>query len=265
MNYKFYFEFDHLIYIAPEVFIILSLLFAVIYFSAYAGRHMSNSYFMTAYYFLGLCIIIAFFLTIILAYFLPQPTIILGGYVVYDSLTLYTKLVVFVLTNFTGLISRPYLKVFPFKAFEYVIVTGKAIASSSALLASFDLAGFFVTMELVSFCLYALAAARFKSPYAVEAALKYLVQGAFISGIFAFGLALLLLLTGTPNYLHVKEILIDSYAIIHNQMFDFVYFYITMLCLLSLPLFKIAAAPFHYWIADVYEGSPLPVTAFLQL
>jgi NADH-quinone oxidoreductase subunit N len=261
----FYFNPQHLTVVAPELFILVNLLFSVLYFAAYAGRHMHSSLFMTMYYYLGLYLIGAFVLTLLTVNQFPQPSILLGGYIIHDYLSIYAKLTVFILTLLVGLISRPYFKVYPFKAFEYIVIAGLSIIGCTLLVSSFDLMGFFLTMELISFCLYTLAASRFNSVYAAESAIKYFVQGSFASGVFVFGLAMFFSMTGTTSYYFGQAIINNSYAIVHTYIFDFMYFFISMLLMLTLPLFKIAAAPFHYWIADVYEGSPLPVTAFFSV
>jgi NADH-quinone oxidoreductase subunit N len=262
----FVYDYGDLICLAPELFILFNLLAAVVYFAAYAGRNMHGSFFMAMYYYLGLYVLVAFFLSLqTTKLWYGQPLPILGAYLIHDELAIYAKATIYFLTFICGIISRPYFKVYPFKAFEYVVIAGLSIIGSTLLVSSFDLTGFFLAMELTSFCLYTLAASRFNSVYAVEAAIKYYVQGSFASGIFVFGLAMFFSMTGTTNYYAGQAIIMYSYMHFYHYIFDFMYLFSSMLLMLTLPLFKIAAAPFHYWIADVYEGSPLPVTAFFSI
>ena len=96
-----------------------------------------------------------------------------------------------------------------------------------------------------------------------EGALKYLLLGAFSSGIFAYGLSLLYGLTGSTNLLVIgpaaggNTLLPDSHADP-----------IAILALLTTStglLFKIAAVPFHQWAPDAYEGAPTNVTGFMSV
>lgn len=106
----------------------------------------------------------------------------------------------------------------------------------------------FLGIELLSLPLYILAASR-GTVESGEAGLKYLLLGAFSSGILLFGLALLYGGAGTMIFTKIVPSHADP---------------LLMAAGLSLTLvglvFKLGAVPFHMWIPDVYEGSPLPVT-----
>jgi NADH-quinone oxidoreductase subunit N len=94
-----------------------------------------------------------------------------------------------------------------------------------------------------------------------EAALKYLLLGAFSSGIFAYGLSLFYGLTGSTNLAVIQQTL--SRQVLHGD-----YKPVAMIALLTTItglLFKIAAVPFHQWAPDAYEGAPTSITGFMSV
>lgn len=109
----------------------------------------------------------------------------------------------------------------------------------------------FIGIELLSLPLYILAASR-GTEVSGEAGLKYLLLGAFSSGILLFGLALLYGASGTMVISH----LVPSHLVLPLAAGGL------GLTLVGL-VFKLGIVPFHMWVPDVYEGSPLPVTSYM--
>jgi NADH-quinone oxidoreductase subunit N len=114
---------------------------------------------------------------------------------------------------------------------------------------------FFLGLELFSISLYVLIAIRKGETRSVEAGLKYLIMGAVASAFLTFGIALLYGMTGTlqvgPSLamdLPPQEVPVILLAL--------------SLILVGIA-FKISVVPFHLWTADVYQGAPAPITAFL--
>ena len=115
-----------------------------------------------------------------------------------------------------------------------------------------DLLTFFVGLELLSVPLYALAAFRRVRTDSVEAGLRYFLLGAFAAGLFLYGTALLYTATGTVSLAGLAA------AELGTPM------PLVGLALISAALFfKVSVFPFHFWVPDVYQGSPTPVTTFL--
>ena len=110
----------------------------------------------------------------------------------------------------------------------------------------------FLGIEVLSLPLYVLAASH-RNAMAGEAGIKYLLLGAFSSGILLFGLALLYGSMGTVNFVDFASV-----AHVHSPLLAAG----LMLTLVGL-LFKLGIVPFHMWIPDVYEGSPTSVTNFM--
>jgi len=123
--------------------------------------------------------------------------------------------------------------------------------------ASNDLLTMFVALEILSLPLYLLCGlARRRRLLSQEAALKYFMLGAFSSGFFLYGIALTYGYAGSMHLADISEAIsgrIGSEALLLGGI---------GLMAVGL-LFKIAAAPFHAWTPDVYQGAPTAVTAFM--
>ena len=119
-----------------------------------------------------------------------------------------------------------------------------------------DLTLFFIGLEILSISLYVLAASNKSDLRSNEAGLKYFLMGAFATGFLLFGIALIYGATATFNLQGIHDALAKG-AISPLMVKTGV-----LLILVGL-LFKVSAAPFHFWAPDVYEGSPTLVTMFM--
>jgi len=123
--------------------------------------------------------------------------------------------------------------------------------------ASNDLITMFIALEVLSLPLYLLCGlARRRRLLSQEAAMKYFLLGAFSSGFFLYGIALIYGFAGSMGFAEINEAVRND---VGNDAL-----LLTGLGLLSVGLlFKVGAAPFHAWTPDVYQGAPTPVTAFM--
>ncbi|MGZ6747617.1 MAG: NADH-quinone oxidoreductase subunit NuoN [Nocardioides sp.] len=120
-----------------------------------------------------------------------------------------------------------------------------------------DLLTMFVALEVLSLPLYILCGlARRRRLLSQEASLKYFLLGAFSSGFFLFGSALLFGYSGS------MDLSVIARAISSNSGMDGLLVPGVLLVAVGL-LFKIGAVPFHMWTPDVYQGAPTPVTGFM--
>lgn len=145
--------------------------------------------------------------------------------------------------------------------FEYYSIVLLAIFSLLFLSSSTDFISIYLCLEMQSLCFYILASFNRYSVFSTEAGLKYFVLGAFASGLFLFGVSILYGLAGTTNlsqlallYSEVNYSETSSFFIIFGLIF-----------ILVTVFFKLAAAPFHIWSPDVYEGAPLNSTIIFVL
>jgi len=113
-----------------------------------------------------------------------------------------------------------------------------------------DLFMFFLGIEILSIPLYVLAGSKKKSASSSEAALKYFYLGSFATALLLFGIALVY---GTIGTFNVERIGFIS-VLFSDQLPSM--FFVGVLFILAAMLFKVGAFPFHFWVADVYQGSP---------
>lgn len=121
-----------------------------------------------------------------------------------------------------------------------------------------DLVTLFVGLELMVLSVYILTGFLRRDRRSNEAALKYLLLGAFSSGILLYGMSLLY---GISNSTNLKDI---AFAVSQRPSDDPVLL-IAMITMMAGLLFKIGAVPFHQWLPDAYEGAPTSITAFMSV
>ncbi len=132
-----------------------------------------------------------------------------------------------------------------------------ATAGMMVLAAARDLMIVFLGIELMSVAIYVLAGLNRRSPKSAEGSLKYFLLGAFATGFLLYGIALVYGSTGSTNLVEIGQRVVNGNYIVHPMMLVG-----TGLLLVGFG-FKVAAAPFHMWAPDVYEGAPTPITAFM--
>jgi NADH-quinone oxidoreductase subunit N len=140
---------------------------------------------------------------------------------------------------------------------EYYVLVLLATVGMLVMGGGTDLIVIFVGLELMSISIYVLAGINRRSVFAAEAAIKYFLLGAFASGFFLYGVALIYGATGTTNltYIHLRIVQLGLQS--------------NLMLLLGVGLlligfgFKVAAVPFHMWAPDVYDGAPTPVAAYM--
>lgn len=121
-----------------------------------------------------------------------------------------------------------------------------------------DLIVQFIGLETMALSFYVLVGFLRRERRSNEAALKYLLLGAFSSGILAYGFSLLYGLSASTNLVVITN------AMIHRDPANA----LVLLALITVAaglFFKIAAVPFHQWAPDVYEGAPTTITAYLSV
>jgi NADH-quinone oxidoreductase subunit N len=122
-----------------------------------------------------------------------------------------------------------------------------------------DLIVFFLGLETMSVAVYILTGMWRTSSRASEAAMKYFLMGAFATGFLLYGIALIYGATGST---HLSEI---SASLLEPTTESPLYLAGGVLLLWVGFAFKVGAVPFHFWIPDVYEGAPTPVTGFMSV
>src|SRR5690606_27395909 len=129
------------------------------------------------------------------------------------------------------------------------------------LVASSHFVSFFIGMEMLGIGLYVMIAypvhADAPAKYPLEASLKYLVTSGVASGTMLFGMALIYAVTGTFEFAQMASALDSGEQSVQLLLLT------GFLMLIAGVAFKMSLVPFHMWTPDVYEGAPVPVTAYL--
>jgi NADH-quinone oxidoreductase subunit N len=121
-----------------------------------------------------------------------------------------------------------------------------------------DLITLFIGLELMALCFYVMVGFLRSDKRSNEAAMKYLLLGAFSSGFLAYGFSVMYGLAGSTKLADI------TMAIEARPAWDPVVFLALATTSVGL-LFKIAVVPFHMWAPDAYEGAPTTVTAYLSV
>ena len=161
-----------------------------------------------------------------------------------------------VLTIFILLLSDDFYKDIPTKFSDFIAIKIFLLSGAVAMVSFTNLAMFFLGIEVLSISLYVLAASRRLDVKSNEAGMKYFLMGSFASGIILFGICLVY---GATGYFNLEDI----YALSQGIGLP-IWFGIGVSLIIIGMLFKIAAAPFHFWAPDVYEGAPALTTAIMS-
>ncbi|HYI10560.1 MAG TPA: NADH-quinone oxidoreductase subunit N [Thermoanaerobaculia bacterium] len=175
---------------------------------------------------------------------------------VLDKFSLFFKLLFLVTIAMVTLLSDRYLRGTRYSAWEYYSLMGFALIGMMFMASGVHLATIYVGLELMSLSSYVLAGYFKNEQKSTEAAMKYFVLGAVSSAILLYGITLIYGVTGSLNLLTISSQM--SQLVTNDALMFGIMLLGAGLC------FKIAAAPFHVWTPDVYEGAPTPITAFLS-
>ena len=141
---------------------------------------------------------------------------------------------------------------------EYYALLLLSVVGMMCMAAGIDVVLIFIGLELMAISTYVLVGFLRRDRRSNEAALKYLLLGAFSSGIFAYGLSLFYGISGGTNLQVIVRAVSAQNP--HNPVVV-----IALLTTMVGLLFKIAAVPFHQWAPDAYEGAPTSITGFMSV
>jgi NADH-quinone oxidoreductase subunit N len=179
------------------------------------------------------------------------------GFLILDSYSFLYMAILLIASVFVFLFGYDYLNRRQEHREEFYLLVLLATTGAMVLAASSNFASFFLGLELLSVSLYALIAYVRTERVAIEAGIKYLVLAASSSAVLLFGLALIYSESGSMKLSQLTAITSST-----GQASSALLLTGLMLTLTGVG-FKLAVVPFHLWTPDVYEGAPLPVTAFI--
>jgi len=238
-----------LAHIGPELALVVTAFVVLLYDAAATGpaleapRGPATTWLSLA----GVCVALA------LNAGLPADPVAFGGMYVRDHLTQAITLAAAAAAGLGVLLAPGYLRRFRLPQGEYYALVLFSASGAILMGASRNLVVLFLGLEILSFPLYTLAGLAVRSPRSQEAGLKYLLLGAFATAFFVYGIALIYGATGTLDLVQIG-------AAPPSRLLG------VGIALLTIGLgFEAALVPFHAWAPDVYEGAPLPATAFMSV
>ena len=185
------------------------------------------------------------------------PISVVADAVRIDGITVFLTVVIAVGVMLTALLADGYLRRERLEGSEAYVLLLLSASGGVIMAGANDLMVIFLGLEILSIAVYVLAGIHVRRSRSGEAALKYFVLGAFSSAFLLYGIALVYGATGSTNLGAIRSFLATN--VLTNDL--------TLLAGLALLLvglgFKVAAAPFHAWTPDVYDGSPSPVVAYM--
>jgi NADH-quinone oxidoreductase subunit N len=183
------------------------------------------------------------------------------GSLVLDPFSVYFFYLFLVGAAVAVLISIKYLEIERENHGEFYALLLFSVIGMMCMAAGYDLVLIFIGLELMAISTYILAGFLRSNRRSNEAALKYLLLGAFSSAFMAYGFSLFYGLSGSTNLGDIAHALSMRAA---TQPKDAIAI-LALLTTMTGMLFKIGAAPFHMWAPDVYQGAPTSITGFMSV
>src|SRR6201988_849111 len=145
---------------------------------------------------------------------------------------------------------------------EYYALMLLATAGMMFLACGNDLVVLFLALETMALSFYVLTGFLRRERRSNEAAMKYLLMGAFSSGILAYGFSILYGIAGSTPLDLISIRLAERHQVLPGGG---ILIFLAIATVAAGVFFKIAAVPFHQWAPDVYEGAPTPITAYVSV
>ncbi len=178
------------------------------------------------------------------------------GMVKVDAFSTFFHVLVTAIAAVVILSSYEYMEVQRIRAGEYYGLILFGAVGMCLMSSAVELVLIFIALEISSISTYVLAGFRRRAAISSEASLKYFLLGSFATAFFLYGVALMFGATGSTSIALIGE------ALRSNQIPVLAYVGVAFM-FVGLG-FKVAAAPFHVWTPDVYEGAPAPVVGFMS-
>ena len=186
------------------------------------------------------------------------PSTLVAGALAFDTFAMLATIIIAIAVVLVSLLTDNEIRDTPndgpeIYALYLVAATGGVVMASAN-----DLIVLFLGLETLSLAFYVLASSNRRSDASAESGLKYFILGGFASAFFLYGIALIYGAVGSTNISEMVESLASGFDADNDALA------LAGVALLMVGLgFKVAAAPFHVWAPDVYQGAPSQVTAFM--
>jgi NADH-quinone oxidoreductase subunit N len=182
------------------------------------------------------------------------------GMIKVDAFSVFFHFVVIAVTLLVILSSYEYMEVQQIRAGEYYGLILFGAVGMALMSSAMELVLIFIALEISSISTYILAGFRRRSAISSESSVKYFLLGSFATAFFLYGVALMFGATGSTSIDRISTALAEYAGTGHGPLLAYL-----GVALMFVGLgFKVAAAPFHVWTPDVYEGAPSPVVGFMS-
>ena len=152
-----------------------------------------------------------------------------------------------------------------FSRYEFLLILWLSAIGMLCLIKSYSFLAVYLSIELQSLSFYMLSAMRSRTEASAEAGLKYFILSAFSSAMLLLGITLIYGTIGSQSFGDLIVILDHFLTYDNHYDVSYVAIYVAHGSICISLLFKLAAAPLHAWIADVYEGSHTSITAWFAI
>ncbi len=173
-----------------------------------------------------------------------------------DGFSVFFHVLIIAVAAVVILSSYEYLAVQRIRAGEYYALILFGTVGMALMSSAVELVLIFIALEISSISSYVLAGFRRRDAASTESSLKYFLLGSFATAFFLYGVALMFGATGATNIGQISHIL-------QSEPVPLLAYVAVALMFVGLG-FKVAAAPFHIWTPDVYEGAPAPIVGLMS-
>lgn len=244
----------NLVSISPEITLFCGALL-ILMLDVFLGKKFKEFFYVSHLISLLVCAGTLFLIT----QNFTKSDLIFNQMFVTNSFTSLVKAIALLLLTMVILMSLGFVHAVQKISAEFLALLMIATVGGMVLVSANDFLVFYLGLELQALSLYLLAALNRSSAKSSEAGIKYFILGCLASGLLLFGISMIYGFAGTTNFTALMDLYhhqgVEKNAIPLAVMLGFVLVLIAM-------FFKIAAAPFHMWSPDVYEGSAPIVTTF---
>src|SRR3979490_1146026 len=185
-----------------------------------------------------------------------SPGVAFSNMIRVDSFSVFFHFLVIAIAAVVILTSYEYMTVQKIRAGEYYGLILFGVVGMGLMTSAVELVLIFIALEISSISTYILAGFRRHDASSAESSLKYFLLGSFATAFFLYGVALIFGATGSTNIDDISRTLLTGPVEL--------LVYVAMALMFVGLGFKVAAAPFHIWTPDVYEGAPAPIVGFMS-
>jgi NADH-quinone oxidoreductase subunit N len=189
-------------------------------------------------------------------YMAQSPGLAFSKMVRVDSFSVFFHFLVIAIAAVVILSSFEYMAVQRIRAGEYYALILFGVVGMALMSSAVELVLIFIALEISSISTYILTGFRRNEASSSESSLKYFLLGSFATAFFLYGVAMMFGATGSTNFDAISRSLQAGPVP--------VLVYVAMALMFVGLGFKVAAAPFHIWTPDVYEGAPAPIVGFMS-